>query len=231
MENPKLMKFAIFHRDCYCSKMTEKFPSVRMKQGSTVRVLENKNGLVTYQCLFELFSDSRKELEGALDFLANFKGVKVTVLKDSGLRILTIIKAKAPESMQDEVMKGGGDVLDLVPVKDGFEIHTVLTHKPRELKKRLEELDDVAELKILKIGEVETQKPDDLTEKQIEAFRHAYAMGYYSWPRGITLEELAEKDGISRRAFQERLRKAESKLIAGIAGELAAGKQWKKKEE
>jgi len=36
---------------------------------------------------------------------------------------------------------------------------------------------------------------------------------YYSWPRGATLEKLARAAKVSRRSIQERLRRAESKLL------------------
>ena len=60
-----------------------------------------------------------------------------------------------------------------------------------------------------------------LTEKQKQALELAIKHEYYSWPKGITLEQLAEKIGVSRSVFQEHLRKAEEKIMPGMIDKLA----------
>ena len=52
-----------------------------------------------------------------------------------------------------------------------------------------------------------------LTQRQEECFTLAFSSHYYNWPRGITLEELAKKMNISRKTFQQHLRKAERKML------------------
>ena len=52
-----------------------------------------------------------------------------------------------------------------------------------------------------------------LTEKQEEMVLFAYLMGYYSFPRKISLRELAEKLGISVSTLAEHLRRAEAKIV------------------
>jgi predicted DNA binding protein len=56
--------------------------------------------------------------------------------------------------------------------------------------------------------------PEILTHKQKEALTLAFASGYYSIPRSITLETLASKIGIKRVAMQERLRRAELRILS-----------------
>lgn len=51
-----------------------------------------------------------------------------------------------------------------------------------------------------------------LTDKQREAFETACRAGYYATPRNISLEELAEKEGLAYTTFKDRLRAAESRL-------------------
>lgn len=52
-----------------------------------------------------------------------------------------------------------------------------------------------------------------LTPRQREVFRAAHDGGYYERPRGIAVEDIAEKVGIDRRTAEEHLRKAEEKLL------------------
>lgn len=52
-----------------------------------------------------------------------------------------------------------------------------------------------------------------LTAKQKEALELAASMGYYDYPRRVYLEQMARKLGISRISLQERLHKAESKIL------------------
>jgi len=47
----------------------------------------------------------------------------------------------------------------------------------------------------------------------LSVLKQALAYGYYEWPKKATLTDLAQKTGIPRRTFQERLRKAESKMF------------------
>ncbi|ABM81338.1 helix-turn-helix domain-containing protein [Hyperthermus butylicus] len=52
-----------------------------------------------------------------------------------------------------------------------------------------------------------------LTEKQELALIYAYLMGYYSFPRRISLKSLAAKLGVSVSTLAELLRKAEAKVV------------------
>ncbi|MDP7282314.1 MAG: helix-turn-helix domain-containing protein [Candidatus Undinarchaeales archaeon] len=62
-----------------------------------------------------------------------------------------------------------------------------------------------------------------ITQKQFEALHTALKHKYYSWPRKITLEELAQRSDTTRRAFQENLRKAEAKLFPHIVKKFMRG--------
>ncbi|HIJ10442.1 TPA: hypothetical protein HA278_00160 [Candidatus Woesearchaeota archaeon] len=52
-----------------------------------------------------------------------------------------------------------------------------------------------------------------LTVKQKEAFLFAKEQGYYSYPRTVSVAELARKVGVARSTFQNHLRKAEAKIM------------------
>ncbi len=52
-----------------------------------------------------------------------------------------------------------------------------------------------------------------LSEKQIESLNVAHKLGYYNYPRKLTIPEMAKSLRKSYSAFQENLRKAENKII------------------
>ncbi len=53
----------------------------------------------------------------------------------------------------------------------------------------------------------------NLTDKQYEILLEAFNKGYYELPRQSTTEELSKKFDISRRAFEDHLRKAERNVF------------------
>jgi predicted DNA binding protein len=60
----------------------------------------------------------------------------------------------------------------------------------------------------------ETEPPGDgLTDRQREALRTAYGMGYFDVPRGATLEEVAAELGVAASSASERLRRAQTRLV------------------
>lgn len=62
-----------------------------------------------------------------------------------------------------------------------------------------------------------------LTQKQLDALHTALNNNYYSWPRKVTLEDMANRSNTTRRAFQENLRKAEAKLLPLIVRKFIRG--------
>ncbi len=55
----------------------------------------------------------------------------------------------------------------------------------------------------------------ELTDTQREALVMAYESGYFDSPRSASLEDIAEKLGISQQALSSRLRRGHRRLIAG----------------
>lgn len=54
---------------------------------------------------------------------------------------------------------------------------------------------------------------DGLTDRQHEALRAAYEMGYFEIPREASLEEVAAELGIATSSVSERLPRAQTRLI------------------
>jgi hypothetical protein len=54
---------------------------------------------------------------------------------------------------------------------------------------------------------------DGLTDRQDEALRIAYELGYFEIPRGAALDDVADELGISAASASERLRRAQTRLL------------------
>lgn len=70
---------------------------------------------------------------------------------------------------------------------------------------------DVLELR--QAGEPDTASGVELTDPQREALVGAYVHGYFDEPRGSSLEELADRLGVSRTAVSGRLRRGSARLV------------------
>lgn len=63
------------------------------------------------------------------------------------------------------------------------------------------------------------ESPRILSDKQLETLVTAYETDYYGVPRGVTMEELAERLGVSHQAMSERLRRGHQGLISETLSE------------
>jgi len=60
----------------------------------------------------------------------------------------------------------------------------------------------------------EPESPGDgLTDRQYEALRTAYELGYFDIPRRASLDDVAEELDITASSVSERLRRAQTQLI------------------
>ncbi|MFH1470484.1 MAG: helix-turn-helix domain-containing protein [Candidatus Micrarchaeota archaeon] len=210
----KHIKVSVHHQDCPTCLASEKFPEIKLEQASEPSILQGKGKQKNYQLLFNAVAPDRKSLEDYLSSVKNSKRVReVDVLKRSEKEALFLIKVKATSSY-DTVLKSNVICTSPVMTEGGYENYDVLLTDPDAMKKLLNELSDIGQMKILRIGDY--QKADEhvrLTTKQKEALTLALAQGYYRWPKKVGLEDLAAMQNISRRSFQERLRRAESNVF------------------
>ena len=79
----------------------------------------------------------------------------------------------------------------------------------------LDEVDgiDLAIEQISQLSDSFRQGQFGLTTSQYETIVEAYEGGYYSVPRGVNLEDLARRLGVSHQALSERLRRGHETLI------------------
>lgn len=207
---------SVYHQDCYGSITSEKFPTVLLEQFSPVGFIK-KNGKTTgYQLMWKIDAPTQKELDDLLKHMKDFRTVKeMRVIEREPRRALVFCRAQAVPSY-DKVMHEHGVIpTSTIKTKEGLEEYSLLAPDPSSIQKVLAGLNEVGEVKVRKIGEYVPPKfqATEITDKQLAALNLAMEKGYYEWPRRVTLEELAEMERVSRRCLQERLRRAETKLI------------------
>ncbi|WP_435062922.1 helix-turn-helix domain-containing protein [Halobaculum sp. EA56] len=70
----------------------------------------------------------------------------------------------------------------------------------------------------LRVGHSEAGPLDELTQRQEEALRTAYASGYFNWPRDNGAEDCAAALGISQPTFSQHLRAGQRRLFEALFG-------------
>lgn len=116
-----------------------------------------------------------------------------------------------------------------ITYKGGFEFCEVLSFDSRDLNKALDNLSKVAKVKIKSQGSIikpnarssMTISVDDffrkLTQKQLNALVQSIEMGYYAYPKGRTIAEIASILNMHPSTFEEHLRKAELKIMHSVS--------------
>jgi predicted DNA binding protein len=211
----KAVELDVFHHDCVGSLLTEKFPQVSMTLASNVKVVKKGPVLSGYQIVVDIRAPDAKELEVFLKALKEFKSVtNLEVWAKKSNRAFALLAVNTSSSSYEEIIESGAMYFAPCVMAGGYDVHSIVTTDFRNLKSILNSLEDIGEIKIKKIGTVNPVMGDELlTDKQVDALRKAISFDYYSWPRKVGLEFLAKQSNLSRRAYQEHLRKAESKLF------------------
>lgn len=125
------------------------------------------------------------------------------------------LRMLGPETVFHPVIVEGGHILISVvsPNPAGLAAFNHFTHHMREVV-------PADDFKLLHVGEYQPDlrlkgRAKALTPRQTEVLKMAIAMGYYSDPRAVTLEDLAGAMGVSKAAVHKRLQMAENALIRG----------------
>ncbi|MFH0971960.1 MAG: helix-turn-helix domain-containing protein [Candidatus Micrarchaeota archaeon] len=114
-------------------------------------------------------------------------------------------------------------------IKGGFEWWYVASWDKAELMKLYKTVGNLKGKATIELVSIRKQKVNvfledifkELTEKQLNAFKLCWKMGYYSMPRKMSLEEIALKLHLPFSTFRDRVRAAESKIM-GEMGEKTA---------
>jgi len=119
------------------------------------------------------------------------------------------------ESILDTVLENGCMTRLPIIITKGYQSHSILAPSQKKFSQMFADLKKrFTSVMIERIK----RYPDGmtlplLTRKQMDAVALAHSRGYYEIPRECELEELSKDLGIKRVAMQERIRRAEKKII------------------
>ena len=95
---------------------------------------------------------------------------------------------------------------------DGSIILTVVSSERKNIREFISKLEeDGSEVTIISIRDPE--KEDILTERQEVVLRAAYELGYFEYPKKISIKDLSEHLNLSISTLSETLRKSEKKVL------------------
>lgn len=126
----------------------------------------------------------------------------------------TIHKLDYP-SIYETVLESSCMTILPIIIKNGIQRHNIICPNRLALQNLLKTLKKrFSHVKMIMVStKLFENSSKVLTPKQLEAMKLAYQSGYYEVPRKVIITELAPKLGIKRVAFQERLRRAELKIL------------------
>jgi len=211
----KAATIGFYHQDCQTSSSTEKFPHIKLEQVSPVIYLNRKPRQTDYSLIWNVSADKPSEVDDYLAYVKKHNDTKkLTVLERSGNQAIILLRFLSPSSSYERVLDSGAITTSPVVASQGFETYNLISPDPKGITKLSKELSSIGDVKVMRVGDFRKQDGSpNLTDKQKDALAVALLNGYYSWPRGVGLEQLASAAKISRRSMQERLRRAEAKLF------------------
>lgn len=118
-------------------------------------------------------------------------------------------------SIFETILECGSMTILPIVISGGFQYHTIYSPTQTILRKTLDQLNKRFSFVKVKTLSTNPKKLNQslLTQKQSEAIQLAYQHGYYNIPKDIYLKDLVDKIDVKRVAFQERVKRAENKII------------------
>lgn len=217
----KFCEIGVYHHDCWFTDAITNFPELDVREVSS-RVCQTASGAKLNKATYRIISPKEERIKR---FVARISGsgrvVSAKQLVSQPNTSLLEVSWKAAKTSYDAVLGSGCSTASSCYAKDGYETYSLFADNPGEIKNLLGELEQIGEIKVFSLkNEGKSNSNYGLTQKQRQAIVSAISMGYYEWPKKANLEELAARLGVKRRALQENLRKAESKVLGRMIGEL-----------
>ena len=130
-----------------------------------------------------------------------------------------VVHRLSKPSIHETILDSGCMTRLPIVVEHGLQYHTILAPSQDTLSELIRSLRK--RFPHVRIKRLRSQPTSSfrviLTEKQQEAFLLAFQSGYYEMPRKSRIDQMCKKLGIRRVAMQERLRRAEKRIISEFA--------------
>lgn len=204
--------FDIIHKDCWATALSKEFPEYKILLSNFY--LRSPESVVDY---FYIEGD-RTAFPAILAHIRASEYTSDIKIVDEGedylfLQITTTRKLVMPA----QIFKNDCVVLEATKMTGGHEFWTIGSAARKNLLDLYEDFKNMGKVKILFLKKISPFR-STLTKKQEIALRIAYENNYYRMPRNVTLAQLAAKMKVTKTAYLEHLRRAESKIISEFIG-------------
>ncbi|WP_435079530.1 helix-turn-helix domain-containing protein [Halococcus sp. AFM35] len=181
----------------------------------------------------DLIHMSGSDLETPTEIVNQKVGIsEITYNDDEALMITDDCLLEFHDNLLEKYLKQN-DCLSLPPLTytDKTLLTRVISLTEEHLTAVYHDLSNDYQVEVEAKREIESVVPDvpllmldsmfpELSDRQQQSLKTAIEAGYYDIPRGTTTEEMATKLGITRRTFEEHLRRAENKIIKDVVNHL-----------
>ena len=211
----KILDYEFYHQGCCDTILTEKFPEIELLDNH-VHSFE-KNGMVYELDRGTIVAPNHEIMQKALIFKRRQQQItKVMLLNrtQTTAEFMSWCVKPVGISFKYIIPKNMATVVGQVFETNGTAHGKIMC--PADNFNEF--MDDFESRGVLKVKSITKQKPEksELTPSERNALKTAIMSGYYNWPRKVTLEEMGRGVGLSRRGFQDNLRRAEEKIMNKI---------------
>jgi predicted DNA binding protein len=201
-------KFKLKHKGCWTIGLN-KFKSQFLTH-NTISLSED-----FVQDITEVSLVSKKEAKEIKKYFKNhilIKKAEILQETDTKLLIQIFTDTSKIKSIAHTILKNKCFIFSKVPLVNGYEIWTIAAPKKTALKHALDDIKTFGDFKLLHIKK-SSFDGFNLSYNQEKILKLALDLGYYNWPRKISISELAKKLNLSKVTIAEHLRKAEIKTV------------------
>ncbi len=139
---------------------------------------------------------------------------KVELLEETNNKLLFQIftDTSGIKSIVHTILQNKCFVDNKVPLVAGWEIWSIAAPKKTALRHALDDVKKLGSFRLLHIKK-STFDGFNLSLSQEKILKIAINLGYYNWPKKISIQELAKRLKLSKATVAEHLRKAEIKVM------------------
>ena len=214
-----------FQHDCPYTKLTQRFPELVFSHWCNY-------GRDVMEISFDDFA-SFQLVQDDIDRYMKELGTKVVRKQFSSSNSQLIVHSCNCDKLRTDVSKLISDhnCVELQPTvyREGWEWYRFLALDQRDIRKLFDALEKVGKAEVVsrtKLTRTNVRESvmvsvaklfGGLTQKQHEAMVVALRNDYYRVPKKVTTDQIAGQLGVPRTTYEEHLRKAEGKVLRGVA--------------
>jgi len=197
------INIGIKHQDCWHYKLSRGLKATILVKYTYV--LPNRQ-LYGYQTIV---SPAIARLD---EYLAKLPEIRRYSILSRGPDRAEVVTWAEQSSILEHLLKTNCVFIGPTIVRDGVEDWQIMAPSRKELQKAIANLEGHAEIAYIRSsGAVHSN--EGLTERQASALATAIETGYFDSPRKASIEDIANRMGISASTAVEHLRKAEKKVL------------------